>query len=247
MKTDIVPIIKNKTGDTSGKNNYRPIALVTATSKLFEMCLLEILQMYLITHDHQFGFKTKHSADMCIFTVKRIIKYYTGHNTPVYTCFPDASKAFDQVNHLTLFIKLNNSGISLLIVRILVFWYQTQQLCIKRGGGGSTSRFFTIPNGVLQGSILSPKIIALYMNGLTDELSNSYAGCYIQDKCINHIMYADDICLMAPTDKNLLDACHTYGAANYILFNPLKSVCIVYRPKYYKLFCHSVNIGSEPL
>ena len=34
MKTaNIVPIIKNKTGDTSDKNNYRPIALGTACSK----------------------------------------------------------------------------------------------------------------------------------------------------------------------------------------------------------------------
>ena len=88
------------------------------------------------------------------------------------------------------------------------------------------------------------------MNGLTDELSNSYAGCYINDKCINHIMYADDICIMAHTAtamQNLLDVCHNYGAANDILFNPLKSVCIVYKPKNYKLFCPSVNIGSEPL
>ena len=160
MKTAIVPIIKNKTGDTSDKNNYRPITLVTATSKLFEICLLEILQMYLITHDHQFGFKTKHSADMCMFTVKSIIKYYTGHNTPVYTCFLDASNAFDRVNHWTLFTKLIYSGIPLLIVRILVFWYQTQQLCIK--WGGSTTRFFTISNGVRQGGILSPKLFALH-------------------------------------------------------------------------------------
>ena len=33
MKIAIVSIIKNKTGDTSDKNNYRPIALVTACSK----------------------------------------------------------------------------------------------------------------------------------------------------------------------------------------------------------------------
>ena len=46
-------------------------------------------------------------------------------------------------------------------------------------------------------SILSPKIFALYMNGVTDELSNSYTGCYINDKYMNHIMYADDICLRA--------------------------------------------------
>ena len=46
-------------------------------------------------------------------------------------------------------------------------------------------------------------------------------------------MYADDICLMAPTGTemhNLLDACHNYGAANDILFNPWKYVCIVYTP-----------------
>ena len=63
-------------------------------------------------------------------------------------------------------------------------------------------------------------------------------------------MYADDICLMAPTAtamQNLLDVYHKYGAANDILLNPLKSVCIVYKPKYYKLYCPSVNIGSEPL
>ena len=88
------------------------------------------------------------------------------------------------------------------------------------------------------------------MNGLTDDLSNSYAGCYINDKCINHIMYTGDICPMAPTGtamQNPPDVCHNYGAANDILFNPLKSVCIVYKPKYYKLCCPWVNIGSEPL
>ena len=107
-----------------------------------------------------------------------------------------------------------------------------------------------VSNGVRQGDILSPRIFALNMNGLTDELSNSYDGCYINDKCINQIMYADDICLMAPTGtamQNLLDVCHNYGSENDILFNPLKSVCIVYKPKYYKLRCPSVNIGSERL
>ena len=73
MKTALVPIIENKTGDNSDKNNYRPIALVTAASKNFEICILEALARYLITHDHQFGFKSKHSTDMCIFTVKSIV------------------------------------------------------------------------------------------------------------------------------------------------------------------------------
>ena len=49
MKTAIVPIIEIKTGNSSDKNNYRPIDLVTASSK--------IIELYLDTHDNQFGFK----------------------------------------------------------------------------------------------------------------------------------------------------------------------------------------------
>ena len=108
MKTSLVPIIKSKTVDSSDKNNYRPIALVTTSSKLFEICILEILEMYLVTHDQQFGFKSKQATDMCIFTVKSIIKYFTEQNTPVYACFLDASKVFDRITHWTLFHKLIN-------------------------------------------------------------------------------------------------------------------------------------------
>ena len=86
MKTAIVPIIKNTTGDTSDKDNYRPIAFVSAASKIFELCLSEILENYLFTHDQQFGFENKHSTDFCIFTVKSVSKYYTQHS-PVLCIF----------------------------------------------------------------------------------------------------------------------------------------------------------------
>ena len=91
IKTTIVPNIKNKTGDTSDKNNYRPTFLVTACSKIFELCILSIIENYICTHNHQFGFKRQHATDMCIYTVKRVIKYYTRQNSLVYTCFLDAS------------------------------------------------------------------------------------------------------------------------------------------------------------
>ena len=81
--------------DASDKNNYRPVALVTAASKIFELCLSVILEDYLFTHDQQFGFKSKHSTDFCIFTVKSVSKYYTQQHSPAYTCFLDASKDFD--------------------------------------------------------------------------------------------------------------------------------------------------------
>ena len=46
-----------------------------------------------------------------------------------------------------------------------------------------------------------------------------YAGWYINDKCINHSMHADDICLTAPTCttmQNLIDVCHNNGTENVI-------------------------------
>ena len=47
--------------------------------------------------------------------------------------------------------------------------------------------------------------------------------------------------------QQLLDICNDYGVANDITFNPLKSVCLVFRPAKYKLFCPRVHIGSAQL
>ena len=67
---------------------------------------------------------------------------------------------------------------------------------------------------------------------------------------MNHLMYADDICLLAPTAiamQQLLGICNDYGVANDITFDPLKLVCLVFRPAKYKLFCPRVHIGRAQL
>ena len=57
------------------------------------------VETQLITSDNQFGFKRDHGTDLCIFIVKSVTKYSNLHNSPVYTCFLDASNAYDRVNH----------------------------------------------------------------------------------------------------------------------------------------------------
>jgi retron-type reverse transcriptase len=165
METVIVPLVKNKTGDITDVNNYRPIALVTVASKIFEIVLLDLLEPFLSTCDNQFGFKKGHSTDHCIFVLKNAIDYYRSYNSPVYTCFLDASKCFDKINHWTLFKKMIARGIPLLFVRILVYWYRNQTFCIK--WGSVSSRFFTVSNGVRQCGILSPYLFTLYVNDLS--------------------------------------------------------------------------------
>ena len=119
---------------------------------------------------------------MCIFTVKSIVKYYTRQSSPVYTCFLDASKL------LTLFRKLIGCQVPLLIVRILIFWYQMQLVCIK--WGTAVSQYFRISNGVRQGGILSPKLFALYMNVLSGVLSHCYMCGVITYHLLLVVMYA---------------------------------------------------------
>ena len=57
----------------------------------------------LTTSDNQFGFKPLHGIDICTFLWKEVVRSYTTKNTPVYSMFLDASKAFDRVNHAMLF------------------------------------------------------------------------------------------------------------------------------------------------
>ena len=113
------------------------------------------------TSDNQFGFKAKHSTDMCISAVKSVVKYYNYFHSPVYICFLDASKAFDRINHWTLFSKLIAGGVPCPLVRIIMFWYKTQTICVK--WGKLCSSYFSVSNGVRQGGILFPKLFFFSM------------------------------------------------------------------------------------
>ena len=43
----------------------------------------------------------------------------------------------------------------------------------------------------------------------------------------------------------MLDICSHYGLDNDVLFNPLKSVCMLFKPKGYKLYRLNIMIGTE--
>lgn len=246
MRSAILPIIKNKTGDTSDKGNYRPVAIVNPCSKIFECIVLSYIDQHLVTNDNQFGFKKKHGTDLCIFALKNVIDYYKQCRSPVFTCFLDASKAFDRVNHWTLFRKMIEKKVPNVIIRILLFWYRQQDICVK--WGQCLSSHFKVSNGVRQGSLCSPKMFALYVDGLSELLINSNIGCYIANVCFNHVFYADDLCLIAPSAialQKLINICSKYGIQHDIVYNPLKSVCMVFKPKGYKLQCPLVCLDND--
>ena len=72
IKTTIVLVIINKCGNLADSNNYRPIAIATIVSKLYESTILYQFEDFLNTCDNQFGFKRKHSTEFYIIYTKGI-------------------------------------------------------------------------------------------------------------------------------------------------------------------------------
>ncbi|XP_026328610.1 uncharacterized protein LOC113236665 [Hyposmocoma kahamanoa] len=66
MKTIVVPIVKNKTGDVSDKSNYRPLSLATVVAKVLDELLGGVLKKHIIIQE-EFGFKPNLSTESAIF------------------------------------------------------------------------------------------------------------------------------------------------------------------------------------
>ena len=86
-------------------------------------------------------------------------------------------------------------------VALLKHWYSDQTMRIK--WGSHLSDPFHVSNGVRQGGVLSPCLFAVYLDELSNELNNVKAGCYIGDALLNHLMFADDICVFCPSVRSL--------------------------------------------
>ena len=248
LDTVLTPILKDKKGNVSDVDNYRPIAVTCVVSKVFELLILERYKDLFTTTSNQFGFKEKLGTDICVFTLKQVIEYYQSLSSPVYVAFLDASKAFDKINHYHLLYKLLGRNIPVIIVRLLYVWYKTQKFMVRWGAFMSDS--FAVSNGVRQGGILSPVLFNIYLDDLSVKLNNS-VGCSINGCTINHLFYADDSILMAPSPsglQKLIDICVSYASQYELCFNAKKTKVMCFKPKSMSdLYVPVFNLGDKIL
>ena len=76
------------------------------------------------------------------------------------------------------------------------------------------------------------------LDDLSDDLVKSHIGWHIDNVCVNYVMYADDICLMALSPaalQKLINICYDFSIQNNLSFNSTKSFCMVFKPRLYKL------------
>ena len=107
---------------------------------------------------------------------------------------------------------------------------------------------FKVTNGVRQGGILSPKLFIVYMDGLGDQLNNSnIGGKFGSGQLINHISYADDMCLLSFSSagmQKLLNICDQYSNDHDLIYNSKKTMCMCFTPKSCKSYECKLSVNS---
>ena len=238
----IIPIHKKGPEDLTA--NYRPISLISCTSKILE-CLVHNKMMSFFVENNficpeQFGFLTKSSCCSQLLEVVHKISETLDNRLTAKLIFLDLSKAFDKVWHTALLYKLKCLGIK----GKLLAWLQdyltgrVQRVSL----GGILSDIVYILAGIPQGSILGPILFLVYINDIAQII-----------KCILRL-FADDNILMACGRDQVecvlqlqpeLDNFIAWAKSWKILVNPSKTQVITFGRTVSDQI--NVTIGDDPI
>ena len=133
-------------------SNYCTIALISHASKVVLKILQARLQQYMNRElpDVQAGFRKSRGTTDQIANIRWIMEKARGFQKNIYFCFIDYAKAFDCVDHSTLWKILKGMGIPIHLTCLLRNLYAGQEATV-RTGHGTTDWWFQIGKGVCQG------------------------------------------------------------------------------------------------
>ena len=208
---------------------YRTISLMSHVIKIFLRVILKRIRRAILPEiaPEQFGFVKDASTRNAMFVFRTIAERMLQVDKPLFLCFIDYSKAFDEEQHEALFKILQQLDIDGKDLRLLrnFYWEQTAGIRIRN----EVRQYTKIKRGVRQGCVLSPDLFNLYSEMILRHLKHQ-PGMSINENNINNARYADDTVLIADSAENLQSLLNTVVArsAEYgLTINTAKTKCMV--------------------
>ena len=167
----IQPLIKelNSMTNTDEYKNYRPVSNLVFIGKLIERVVDIRLQEHLDRNElntkKEYGYKRAHSTELLLVWVTNYLLEACDKNMPTVVLLLDLSAAFDTVDHEKL-LSILESEIG--ITGIALEWFRnfltnrTQRVKV----GESYSEVALLLYGVIQGSILGPRLFNIYIRSV---------------------------------------------------------------------------------
>ncbi|CAG9112155.1 unnamed protein product [Plutella xylostella] len=210
----------HKGGNMDSVNNYRPISVLPAMSKILEKLinarLIKFFAKYNILSDNQYGFRMNRSTQDAILNLTDTVVRKLDSNCKCIGIFLDLAKAFDTVSIPTLLDKLERVGFRDGSLKLFNSYLTNRQQMVRIGDHSSTLK--TVNFGVPQGSILGPSLFLVYINDL----------CNLNISKGSIISFADDTTLIfhgeswedvARTAENGLKAVTEWLRSNLLTLN----------------------------
>ena len=147
--------------------------------------------------DGQAGFRKGRGSRDQIANIHCIIEKAREFQKNIYFCFLEYAKAFDCVDHNTLWKILKEMGIPDHLTSLLRNLYADQKVTVRTRH--ISMDWFQIGKGVHHSCILSSCLFNLYAEYIIRnvKMDDTQAGIKIARRNINNLRYADDTTLMA--------------------------------------------------
>ena len=146
-----------KKGDARLPENYRPICIIPIIYKLFSRVLCGRIRDTLVAEQSydQAGFRPGYSCDDHLFAATILAEKCNEYNLPLWVATLDFRKAFDSIEHTSIWDALVAHGVPHVYIPMLAKLYQGQHATIRCD---VTGREFPIQKGTKQGDRVSSLI-----------------------------------------------------------------------------------------
>ena len=207
----ITPVYKR--GDTLEPDNYRPIAVTEAITRLYAAILNRRILLWTeqrnLRAECQAGFRPRLSTVHQLFALQHFVDKHFGSGQPLYTCFIDLKGAYDKVQRPLLWLVLQRLGMPEQMIQAIKSLYEGCSVTMNIAGWHGQTR--ASETGVKQGCPLSPTLFGLFIDGLERFLRRACpeAGALTSDGTRVPVLgYADDFVLLASSQEQLQALLH---------------------------------------